>query len=170
MMIGMTAPSDVHEQPAGDAIKIWFNFVPREGWLPYDTEGLWATQLSPDTARVDNVPFLQDGVAQGDVVRFVENADGTRWSLERVQPSGHCVIRVLPVPSGPLGPNATAVHAEFARFGLGGEVFSSELPLVAFDVPADADLGAIKQVLADGKTNGWWHFEVGCGTDRWWNA
>ena len=31
---------DMHERPAGDAVKIWFKFVPREGWLPYDTEGL----------------------------------------------------------------------------------------------------------------------------------
>jgi hypothetical protein len=31
MMIGMTVSSDVHERPTGDAIKIWFKFVPREG-------------------------------------------------------------------------------------------------------------------------------------------
>lgn len=170
IMSGMTAASDGHERPAGEPIKVWFRFVPRDGWLPYDTEGLWATQLSADTARVDNVPFLQDGVAQGDVVRFETTVEGVRWSRERVQASGHCVIRVLPVPSGPLGPSASAVHAKFARFGLGGEVFSAQLPLVAFDVPADADFSGIKQVLADGESNGWWHSEVGCGTDRWWSA
>lgn len=27
----------------GDRIKVWFRFVPREGWFPQDTEGLWAT-------------------------------------------------------------------------------------------------------------------------------
>jgi hypothetical protein len=41
---------------------VWYRFVPREGWLPYDTEGLWATRLSGDTARVESVPLLQDGV------------------------------------------------------------------------------------------------------------
>ncbi|MGW1666952.1 DUF4265 domain-containing protein, partial [Streptomyces microflavus] len=46
-------------------IKVWYRFVPREGWLRHDTEGLWATRLSGDTARVENVPFLQDGVAEG---------------------------------------------------------------------------------------------------------
>ncbi|GAA0447926.1 hypothetical protein Aca07nite_73400 [Actinoplanes capillaceus] len=162
--------ADLHERPSGDRIKVWFKFVPREGWLPYDTEGLWATQLGEDTARVENVAFLQDGIAQGDVVRFQTNEDGLRWATGRVEASGHCVIRVLPVPSGPLGPSASAVHAAFARFGLGGEVFSAELPLVAFDVPADADFGEIQQVLADGKSQGWWHFEVGCGTDRWRNS
>lgn len=77
------------------------------------------------------------------------------------------MIRVLPVPSGLLGPSASAVHANFARFGLGGEVFSAQLPLVAFDVPADVDFREIKQVLADGVSNGCWSFEVGCGIDRW---
>jgi hypothetical protein len=162
--------TDLHERPSGDLIKVWFKFVPREGWLPYDTEGLWAAQLSEDTARVENVAFLQDGIAQGDVVRFQTNEDGLRWATGRVEASGHCVIRVLPVPSGPLGRSASAVHAAFARFRLGGEVFSAELPFVAFDVPADADFGEIQQVLADGESQGWWHFEVGCGTDRWWSS
>jgi hypothetical protein len=168
-MLGVTA-SDLHERPPGDLIKVWFKFVPREGWLPYDTEGLWATRLSKDTARVENVAFLQDGIAQGDVVRFRTDPQGECWATARVQASGHCVVRVLPVPSGPLGASASAVHAAFARFGLGGEVFSSELPFVAFDVPADADFSAIKQILADGESKGWWHSEVGCGTDRWWNS
>ena len=162
--------SDLHERPSDGLINVWFTFVPREGWLPYDTEGLWATQLSDDTARVENVAFLQDGIAQGDVVRFQTNQDGVRWATGRVQASGHCVIRVLPVPSGALGPSASAVHGAFERFGSGGEVFSAELPLVAFDVPADADFAEIKQVLGDGESNGWWHYEVGCGTDRWWNS
>lgn len=84
-------------------IKVWFRFVPREGWLPYDTEGLWATRLSADTARLENIPFLQNGVAEGEIVRFVTDADGLNWSKERVKASGNCTIRVLPVPSGPLG-------------------------------------------------------------------
>jgi hypothetical protein len=170
MMAAVTTAPEVHERPFGDAIKVWFKFEPREGWLPYDTEGLWATQLTPDTARVDNVAFLQDGVAQGDVVRFVTDAEGRRWACERVQASGHCVVRVLPRPSGPLGRSASAVVARFARFSLGGEAFSAELPLVAFDVPADADFREIKLVLEDGESQGWWDYEVGCGTDRWWNS
>ncbi|MEU6943540.1 DUF4265 domain-containing protein, partial [Streptomyces rubiginosohelvolus] len=65
---------------AGRRIKVWFRFVPREDWLPYDTEGLWATRLSADTARVDNVPFLQDGVAEGETVRVTTDADGVHWA------------------------------------------------------------------------------------------
>ncbi|MFF4324517.1 DUF4265 domain-containing protein [Streptomyces sp. NPDC001568] len=153
-----------------DRIKVWFRFVPRDGWLPHDTEGLWAKRLSGDTARVENIPFLQDGVAEGEVVRFVTDADGLHWAKERVEASGNCTLRVLPVPSGPLGRSARAVHERLSPFGLGGEVYSEDFPLVAFTVPADADLGRIKALLIHGRQEGWWHFELGCVTDAWRNA
>ncbi|WP_328400777.1 DUF4265 domain-containing protein [Streptomyces sp. NBC_00390] len=152
---------------AHDRIKIWYRFEPRDGWPPYDTEGLWATRLSEDTARVANVPFLQDGVAEGEIVRFVTGADGLYWAVERVEASGNCTIRVLPVPSGPLGRSAEAVHEKLAPFGLGGESFSKDFPLVALTVPADADLGGIKALLIRGQEEGWWRFETACVTDAW---
>src|SRR5689334_6360643 len=100
---------DERGRPAGDAVKIWFKFVPREGWLPYDTEGVWANVVAEGAARVSNVPFLQDGVAEGDVVRFETRSDGRHWALDRVEESGNCTIRVLPAPNGPLGRDARAV-------------------------------------------------------------
>lgn len=86
---------------AVEKIKVWFRFVPREGWFPQDTEGLWAMKLGDDTASVENCPFLQDGVAEGDVVRYRTDADGLHWAVGRVSSSGNCTIRVLPVPTGP---------------------------------------------------------------------
>ncbi|MGG7568772.1 hypothetical protein [Streptomyces sirii] len=35
---------------------------------------------------------------------------------------------------------------------------------------AGADFAGIKALLAQGQTECWWHYEVGCGTDQWWNA
>ncbi|MFE3445155.1 DUF4265 domain-containing protein [Nocardia sp. NPDC059180] len=154
----------------GDWIKVWYRFVPRDGWLPDDTEGLWATQLSDDTARVENAPFLQDGVAEGEIVRFVTDADGRRWAKERVEASGNCTIRVLPIPSGPLGRSAQAVRDRLSPFVSGGEAFSEDLPLVAFTVPADADLAQLKALLSRGRDDGWWHFEAACVTDAWCDA
>ncbi|GAA4973061.1 hypothetical protein GCM10023205_44290 [Yinghuangia aomiensis] len=148
-------------------IKVWFRFVPREGWLPHDREGLWAVPVGADTARIENVPFLQDGVARGDIVRFTTDADGVHWAVGQVAPSGGCTIRVLPVPDGPLGRSAAAVHERMAEFGLGGEAFSEEFPLVAFDVPADADLRSVKAMPVRGQDAGWWYFEEGCVTEAW---
>lgn len=42
--------------------------------------------------------------------------------------------------------------------------------MVAFTAPADADFAGIKALLIRGQEEGWWHYEVGCGTDEWWNA
>jgi hypothetical protein len=88
----------------------------------------------------------------------------------RIESSGNCTIRVLPEPDGPLGPSAQAIHEQFARFRLGGEAFGRELPLVALNVPADADLPAIRQLLESGQAQGWWEFEEGCVTDAWRHA
>lgn len=120
-------------------IKVWFRFTPREGGFPQDREGLWATKVGDDTASVRNAPFLQDGVAEGDVVRYRTDADGLHWAVGRVSSSGNCTIRVLPEPMRPLGRSARAVHQRFSEFGLGGEVFSADFPMVALTAPAGAD-------------------------------
>ncbi|MDW4917643.1 DUF4265 domain-containing protein [Streptomyces californicus] len=144
------SPREADEIDA-DQIKVWFRFVPREGWLPQDTEGLWARRLGPE----------------GDTVRFRTDDDGQHWAVERVAASDNCTVRVLPVPSGPLGRDARAVHERLAGFGLTGEVFSKEFPLLALTVPGGADLRGVKELLARGQDEGWWHFEVPCSTETW---
>jgi hypothetical protein len=163
--VGMNDVSGGEQGP--ERVKIWFRFVPREGWLPYDKEGLWADRVSEDTARLVNVPFLQDGVAEGEVVRFVTDTQGLHWAVGRVEASGNCTVRVIPIPTGPLGPSARAVHEKLAPFGLGGEAFNEEFPLVALTVPAGANYVGIKALLAEGQESGWWHYEVSCVTDAW---
>ncbi|MFD7985496.1 DUF4265 domain-containing protein [Kitasatospora indigofera] len=153
-----------------EMIKVWFRFVPREGWFPQDTEGLWASKLGDDTAVVQNAPFLQNGVAEGDVVQFRTDAEGRHWAVGRIRSAGNCTIRVLPVPTGPLGRSPQAVHQRLSTFGLAGEVFSEDFPMVAFTAPAGADFAGIKALLAQGEDEGWWHHEVGSGTDDWWSA
>ncbi|GAA2266088.1 hypothetical protein GCM10010232_68020 [Streptomyces amakusaensis] len=155
---------------AVERVKIWFRFTPREGWFPQDTEGLWAAKVGDDTACVRNVAFLQNGVAEGDVVRYRTDSDGLHWAVGRVSSAGNCTIRVVPVPTGPLGRSPQAVHQRLSAFGLGGEVFSDDFPMVAFNVPAGADFTGIKTLLNRGQDEEWWHYEVGCGTDAWWNA
>jgi hypothetical protein len=151
----------------GDRIKVTFRFAGREDWLPSDTEGLWATRLGTDIARIDSVPFLQDGIAQGDVVRFSTDADGINWAVARLRASGNCTLRVMPLWDGPLGPSAQAIRELFSFFGLGGVAYSGDFPLVALNVPADAPFGEIKAVLARGVAEGWWWYEMGCRTDAW---
>jgi hypothetical protein len=155
-------------EPDGSGhVRIWFRFEPRAGWLPFDTEILWATDLGDGTARIESPPFLQDGVAVGDVVRFRVDEDGDRWGHERVRSSGHCLVRVLPDPAGPLGPDADAVRRRLAEVGVAGEAFSADLPLIVCDIPAGRDVSRVKELLRQGETEGWWYFETGSVTDEW---
>ncbi|WP_425471704.1 DUF4265 domain-containing protein [Streptomyces cadmiisoli] len=39
---------------------------------------------------MENAPFLQDGVAEGDVVRYRTDSDGLYWAVELVSSSGSC--------------------------------------------------------------------------------
>lgn len=66
-----------------------------------------------------------------------------------------------------MGPSPQAVHQSFSAFALGGEVFSADFPMVAFTAPAGADFAGIKALLDRGQKEGWWHYEVGRGTDEW---
>ncbi|HEX6685074.1 MAG TPA: DUF4265 domain-containing protein [Candidatus Limnocylindrales bacterium] len=123
--------------------------------------------VSEDTARIRNTPFLAEGVAEGDIVRYITGHDGLLWATGRVEASGNCTVRILPVRDGPLGPSAQRVHDQFAPFGIGGEQYSTELPLVALTIPAHADLADVKRLLVRGQTEGWWHFEASCVTPEW---
>ncbi len=161
-------PGSAGHEPRGDGrIKVWFRFVPRENSLPFDTEGLWATPIGADTARIDNVPFLQDGLAQDDIVRYITDADGRNWATGRVGTAGNCTVRVIPFPDSPLGRSAEAVHERLRPLGIGGETYSTDFPMLALNVPADADFTAIKALLAEGREKGWWDYEVSCLTDAW---
>ncbi|MEV6923724.1 DUF4265 domain-containing protein [Dactylosporangium sp. NPDC051485] len=98
-------------------------------------------------------PLTAAGAAERGGVEF--------WAVGWVAASGHSVVRILPHPGGPLGPSAKAVHERLAPFGLGGESFSAEFPLVAVDVPPDADLAGLKRLLRAGVEQGWWAYETG---------
>jgi hypothetical protein len=74
--------------------------------------------------------------------------------LERVEASGNCTVRVIPIPAGPLGTSARAVHEKLAPYGLGGEVFSRDFPLIALTAPAGADMPRIKALLDQGQDEG----------------
>ncbi len=148
-------------------VEVWFRFVPGQSWLPYDTEGVPGVPAGPGAVRITGAPFVQDHLAEGDVVQVTAHPDGALWATRRVSASGNCTVRVLPVPGGPLGPSAAAVRERLAPFGLDGRVYGEEFPLVAFTVPPDADLGAIKKTLAHGEAEGWWHVEAASVTDAW---
>lgn len=162
----VSSSSESTAMNADGRVKVWYRFVPREGWPQFEQEGVWATPLGGDLARVDNVPFFVDGAAEGDIVRFTTDAEGVRWVEECVEWSGRCTILVLPVRGGPKA-TAKAVHEVFAPLGIGAEAYSAEFPLVALSVPSDADVRAAKAQLNRGVEAGWWDYQEACVGDSW---
>lgn len=137
-----------------------------DGWPPVTSEGLWATGLGHDLYRLDNIPWLVRGVACDDVFRAEADGDGVMWARDRVQASGNCTIRVVP-----LGEDARqdwrVVLDVLTALGADGEGAGPAYNLVAFNVPPSAQLAKIKSRLRQGEAAGEWGYEEGCVTEAW---
>lgn len=137
-----------------------------DGWPPVATERLWAVPLEGGVVRIDNVPWFVRNLASGDIVRTTTDSDGGLWAAERIQWSGHCTVRVVPLSDGALAGNRQAVLDAFTPLGVEGEGIE-QFGLVALDVPPTVDLGEVKRLLDQGAENGWWDYEEGCVCDAW---
>jgi hypothetical protein len=141
-----------------------------DGWPPVRSEGLWGEHLGDRQYRLDNVPWFVRGVAEGDTVLAEPDSEGTMWATERLQWSGNCTIRVIPLADGPLAGSQQAVLDELTPLGASGEGFGERLNIVAFTVPPTADVAAIKKRLETGTADGSWEYEEGCIGDAWASA
>lgn len=138
-----------------------------EGWPPVAVERMWATTTRRDNVVVlDNIPFFVRGVACFDVVSVSQDEEGVLWGEKTIRWSGNCTIRVIPFRSGPLHGDRQAVLDAFAPFGVEGEGVE-QYGLVALNVPADADIVAVKRLLREGEQDKRWAYEEGCVGDAW---
>jgi hypothetical protein len=62
-----------------------------------------------------------------------------------------------------------AVLDAFAPLGVDGEGVQ-QYRIVALNVPAGADLVAVKRLLHQGVEDGWWDYEEGCIGQAWLSA
>lgn len=154
-----------------DQVRICFALEQDEaGWPPVTAERMWATPTSRDNAVViDNIPFFVRGVACYDVVAVAPDAEGILWGHEQIRWSGNCTIRVIPFRDGPLHGDQQAVLDAFAPFGVEGEGVE-QYGLVALNIPANADLTAIKRLLREGEEDKRWAYEEGCVGNAWTEA
>jgi len=140
--------------------------VDEDGWPPASKERLWATRVTADTARLDNVPFFVRGFASGDVVRIAADQNGILWAQEAVAFSGNRTIRVIPAEDDQPGAELHTVIAAFAPLRVDGEGIE-QFGLVALNVPADAPIAKVKRLLIEGEADGRWEYEEGCVTSAW---
>lgn len=124
-----------------------------------EAEALWAESLTPETARLDNIPLLVFGVSKGDVVK-VSRDDETPRFLGVAERGGHSTYRVM--LEDPDDPSTQARFREIVVLGCGHERLTPRF--IAVDVPPDIDIFKVYDLLEKGLDDGAWTFEEGhCG-------
>jgi hypothetical protein len=166
----MAVPDHDRDGQQADYVRVRFQLrQDDDGWPPVASEGVWAVPLGGDVVRLDNIPWFARNVACGDLFRTSADSHGEVWATERVKWSGNCTVRVIPFPEGALAGSGQAVLDAFARLGVDGEGLQ-QYGIVALDVPAGADLVAVKRLLRQGVEDGWWDYEEGCVGQAWLSA
>lgn len=147
--------------------KIQFLLQPDEdGWPPFAGETLWAVQVDAYRYRLDNIPWYARDVACYDVVEAVAFEPDDMPVFTRVlERSGHLTIRLIPA-GAPSIEDFEAVMAEFIALGASGEGYHQE-GIMALDIPPEAALEPVKDLLVLGEVQGRWGFEEGSVTDAW---
>ncbi|WP_433062479.1 DUF4265 domain-containing protein [Dactylosporangium sp. CS-033363] len=156
-------PGDV---TVGSTVRVTFDLPRDDDWPPVGNETLEALLAAHDTVQLRECPYFARHVAKGDVFRVRRIGTGSWEALDRLEPSGHCTIRIVPFRKGPLEGSRERVIGAFAPLGVSGKGHS-RFRIVALDVPETADLVATKHVLYDGVDDGWWDYEEGCLSDAW---
>ncbi|MFC8848557.1 MULTISPECIES: DUF4265 domain-containing protein [unclassified Micromonospora] len=132
--------------------------------------GMGAEMLAPDRVRLPSAPWAALNAAKGDIFSVQRDGDGLLWAQEKLEASGYCAIRVVLAPDGPLGPVDAGVEAILDKFTALGVTGSGMFGLAVIDVPPDADLDRVRQLLNTGQRGGWWDVEELCTTDGWHTA
>ncbi|MFC8827764.1 DUF4265 domain-containing protein [Streptomyces sp. NPDC057137] len=153
-----------------DHVKVHFRMdIDEDGWPPASVESLWAVDLGDGTARLDNTPWFVRGVASGDIIKMRPDDDGVLWAGETVRPSQNCTLRLIVLKDDGSAAARQSVLEAFHRLGTTGEGIE-RYRMVALDVPPEADLPRIRELLEHGAAEGWWHWEEGCVTASWKSA
>jgi Domain of unknown function (DUF4265) len=129
--------------------------------------GMGAEVLAPDRVRLQSAPWAALNAAKGDVFHVQRSADGQLWAQEKLEASGYCAIRLVLAPDSPLGPLKARVDAILDKFTALGITGSGMFGLAVIDVPPDADLYLVRQLLDTGQHDGWWDYDELCVTDAW---
>ena len=130
-------------EPGGDGtVEVQFPLEVVDGWPPVPIEPVWARPLDDGRMQLLNVPFFAVDAARLDIVQVKRDEVGGWRFVAVVAPSGHSVARVIAAEVAAL-PSIIE-----AMVGLGCAYEPSFIDtLVAFDVPPDADFGAITRYL-----------------------
>ena len=128
----------------------------KDTWHGFKTESLWVVQEG-NFFRINNVPFYATGLSLGDVVSICENGEEKYYS-NTVQSGGHSTYRVFSLNEDDLD-----FYMDLLK-RLGCTYEKATENLYAIDVPMEADIYEVYEILKLGEKRGAWEFEEGhCG-------
>jgi hypothetical protein len=128
-------------------------------WHGSATETMWATPIGRDEFMLENSPFYAYGVSFGDTV-LAPRQDGMPVFKEVIRRSGHSTYRLL---------IDDAQSSNFEKFWeplreRGCTYEEGIKPLLAVDVPPQANIFEVYRLFEAGEKSGVWSFEEGhCG-------
>lgn len=129
-----------------------------EVWHSFETEALWAESLGGERYMIRSAPFVAFDLAVEDVVSATTDAvgaDGRLMVTDVIERGGGACYRV----HSARGMDAVRDRLEaLEEMDVSVEVDGE---WGALDVPAQADLEAVYEVLVDGEEAGVWSFEEG---------
>jgi hypothetical protein len=139
-------------------VKVIFPLDPN-AWHGSATESVWAEPVKGGRYRLRNVPFYASGVSYDDVIEAVDDA-GHLVFTSVFDRGGHSTYRLLV-----NGPHCDQFEAYWDRLAECGCTYErGHHPLIAVDVPREADIIEVYKRLEQGEADGVWGFEEGyCG-------
>lgn len=135
-------------------------FKLENNWHKQGTETVWASKLSNNQYRIENVPFYAKGISYGDIVKINSKGDDLHFS-EVVEKSKHSTYRIYLMPE--------ISNERFKEFWNGLQVIGctyekADKNLYAIDVPSETNIYKAYELLEKGEKKGIWDFEEGdCG-------
>ncbi len=143
------------EVPLGEMVKIHFDVDPPSGGIVGET--MWGEKVADRRYRLRNVPAHVLGVSENDIV-FADYVRGLLRFAGMSLHAGHSTYRILKARE--LDPAVFSRHWEpLKRLGCSYE--GDGAALVAVDVPPQAEVRVVHELLLAGEKAGVWEFEEG---------
>ncbi|MEI7742300.1 MAG: DUF4265 domain-containing protein [Chloroflexota bacterium] len=143
------------EPDASPFVKVLFPLSAEEhGEDFFGAEGIWCEHLGEGRYRVDNIPPYGNDIALDDIVTVQPNGLGGLELDHVVERVGHVTVRLAPS-------RQEDVRGMASRFGALGFRHAIAYNLLTIDVPPDADIPLLIQVVEDGIARGAWIREPG---------
>jgi Domain of unknown function (DUF4265) len=135
--------------------RIYFRLTQDEdGYPPTPWEGLWGKRINDNVFEIGNIPFYAMDVSPGDRVK-TDFVNGRYEYRDTVLRSGNSVFRVYVYEES----NIPLARDRLRRLGIQSELADGKM--FAIEIPANADIIPVLDLLMEGQDKEEWDIEEG---------